>query len=320
MRRRVGGVVAAVALSAALAVRASPAAELPPAPEAISLLGDTLFAPPLPDSIRVRYEQRLAEARRDFDNHPELPGNIIWLGRRTAYLGRFREAIAIYSRGIEAHPDDPRLLRHRGHRYITLRVFALAISDLERATRLMAKRMDETEPDGLPNARNLPTSTLKFNIWYHLGLAHYLSGDFPSARRAYRECLRVSTTPDMLCATSHWLYMTLRRLGREGEARALLEPIRADLDVIENRSYQRLLLFYKGALPMDSLLSGSGDRTAIDDATIGYGIGNWDLYHGRRAEAEAIFRRIVAGPQWPAFGAIAAEAEIARIQRAGTAP
>jgi tetratricopeptide (TPR) repeat protein len=193
-----------------------------------------------------------------------------------------------------------------------VRAFPLAIADLERAARLTKKRMDETEPDGLPNARNVPTSTLKSNIGYHLGLAHYLSGDFERARRAYRECLAFSKNPDMLCATSHWLYMTLRRLGRDGEARAVLKPIRADLDVIENRGYHRLLLFYKGELPEDSLLAAGGERTPIDDATIGYGLGNWHFYNGRPAEAKAIFRRVVAGPQWPAFGHIAAEAELAR--------
>jgi len=297
---------------AASAVRAQPPS---PAPETISLLGDTLFAPALPDSIRARYERRLAEARNDFDHAPTELSNVIWLGRRTAYLGRFREAIAVYSKGLEAHPNVARLLRHRGHRYITLRIFDLAVSDLEQAARVMAKRDDETEPDGLPNARNIPTSTLKFNIWYHLGLAHYLKGDFVAARRAYRECMEVSTNPDMRCATSHWLYMTLRRLGRAGEARGLLKPIRRDLDVIENRSYHRLLLMYKGELPVDSLLApATGEQAGLDDATIGYGVGNWHLYNGRPAEAEAVFRRVVAGRQWPAFGHIAAEAELKRMR------
>jgi len=145
----------------------------------IGLLGDTLYAPALPETLRTRYERRLAEARRDFDQAPNEISNIIWLGRRTAYLGRFRDAIAIFSTGLQNHPDDARLFRHRGHRYITLRIFNLAVSDLEHAASLMAKRDDETEPDGLPNARNIPTGTLKFNIWYHLGLAHYLAGDFP---------------------------------------------------------------------------------------------------------------------------------------------
>ena len=300
-----------------LVCRVLPAAAQPlgPPPQALSLLGDTLVAPALPDSVRARYERRLAEAQRDFDRAPGDPSNAIWLGRRAAYLGRFRDAISIYSQAIREHPDEPRLRRHRGHRYITIRIFELAVADLEQAAALMAKRDDEVEPDGLPNARNIPTGTLKFNIWYHLGLAHYLQGDFAAARRAYRECMKVSTNADMLCATSHWFYMTLRRLGRTGEARSLLAPIRRDLDVIENRSYHRLLLMYKGELPADSLMApGAGDQAALDDATIGYGVANWHLYNGRTAEAESLLRRVVAGPQWPAFGHIAAEAELSRMR------
>ena len=307
---------AALLACAALLATAS-SQPLGPAPQAYSLLGDTLYAPALSDSVRERYERQLAQAQREFDRAPDDVTNTIWLGRRTAYLGRFRDAIAIYSKAIHEHPDEPRLRRHRGHRYITLRMFELAVSDLEQAAALMAKRDDEIEPDGLPNARNIPTGTLKFNIWYHLGLAHYVQGDFEAARDAYRECMKVSTNADMKCATSHWLYMTLRRLGRAREARSLLEPIRRDLDMIENRSYHRLILMYKGDLPVDSLMApGTGDQAALDDATVGFGVANWHLYNGRVAEAEALFRRVVAGPQWPAFGHIAAEAELKRMRGA----
>ena len=287
-------------------------------PEATSLLGRPLYQQEIPGEQRVKLEEALARARADFETNPGDADAAIWLGRRTAYLGRFRDALAIFSTGLQNHPDDARLFRHRGHRYITLRIFNLAVSDLEHAASLMAKRDDETEPDGLPNARNIPTSTLKFNIWYHLGLARYLQGDFTGARRAYRACLEVSTNADMRCATSHWLYMTLRRLGRTGEARSLLKSIRRDMDVIENRSYHRLLLMYKGELPADSLLApGSGDQAALDDATVGYGVANWHLYSGRAAAAESLFRRVVAGPQWPAFGYIAAEAELKRMRTGG---
>ena len=47
--------------------------------------------------------------------------NIIWYGRRTAYLGDYREAIRIFSEGIEKHSKDARMYRHRGHRYISIR-------------------------------------------------------------------------------------------------------------------------------------------------------------------------------------------------------
>jgi len=108
-----------------------------------------------------------------------------------------------------------------GLRHITLRELDRAIDDLQRAAELVAGRPDEVEPDGLPNARDIPTSTLQSNVWYHLGLAYYLKGNFEQALRCYRECMRVSNNPDMMCATSHWLYMTLHRLGREEEAAAV---------------------------------------------------------------------------------------------------
>ena len=279
--------------------------------EATSLLGAPLTRPELPGETRARYEQALAEARREYEADSSDADAIIWLGRRTAYLGRFRDAIDIYTRGIRRHPNDARLYRHRGHRYITIRDFDRAISDFERAASLTAGRADEIEPDGLPNARNIPTSTLQSNIWYHLALAHYLKGDFGHALDAYRECMKVSTNPDMLVATSHWLYMTLRRLGRDAEAARVLEPIVRDLDVIENGAYHRLLLMYKGQLPVDSLLTSSSSA-ALDDVTTAYGVGNWYLYNGHAARARDIFQRIVRTGTWAAFGAIAAESELAR--------
>ena len=302
---------------AAVACRTAPSP--PPRPpataqvataEAISFLGTPLERPVLPDETRRRFEDALSEARQRTYAEPDNPDALIWLGRRTAYLGRFRDAIDIFTRGIQRHPRDARFYRHRGHRYITVRELDHAIADLERAASL-ADGEDEVEPDGLPNARNVPTSTLQSNIWYHLGLAHYLKGDFERALRAYRECLQVSKTPDMLVATSHWLYMTLRRLGRDAEAARVLEPIRADLDVIENGAYHRLLLMYKGELPVDSLLP-SASSGALDDVSTAYGVGNWYLYRGDTTRARAIFEQIVAAGNWPAFGAVAAEAELSR--------
>ncbi len=289
-------------------VRESPADA---AVEAVSLLGQPLEKLPMPAATRDTYEQRLIEAKRAYDRTPNNADSIIWLGRRRAYLGRYRDAISKFSEGIAKHPGDARLYRHRGHRYVTVREFDKAIADLTRAGELTAGRPDEIEPDGIPNALNIPTSTLQSNIWYHLGLAHYLKGDFHRALSAYRKAMEVSRNPDMLVATSHWLYMTLRRLGRPGDAEALLAPITRDLAVVENAAYHRLLLMYKGEISPDSL-APAGEVDALNDATTGYGLGNWHLYNGRGDEALRVFRRVTGGGNWPAFGYIAAEAEIAR--------
>lgn len=291
------------------------ASEPPPGAEAISLLGDTLYAPEMPLEVLAGRQERLAEARAEYEASPDDADAIIWLGRRTAYMGKYRDAIAIYTDGIEKHPEDPRMYRHRGHRYISVRRLDDAIADLQRAAELTAGAQDEVEPDGLPNARNIPTSTLQSNIWYHLGLAHYLKGDFESALAAYRECMKVSGNPDMLVATSHWLYMTLRRLGRDDEAAAVLDPISAAMDIIENDSYHQLLLMYKGQLSAEELLQQAGATDGLENATLGYGIGNWYAYNGQPKQGEDVLRNILSGPQWAAFGYIAAEADVARLGR-----
>ncbi len=302
------GSLGALVLAAAIA---APTAEAQ-TPEATSLLGKPLVSAPPTGEQRTRLEADLARAQADYDRDPASADAAIWLGRRLAYLGRFRDAIEIYTKGIARHPDEPRLYRHRGHRYITLRKFDLAVADLQRAAELVAGRPDEIEPDGAPNAAGIPRSTLQSNIWYHLGLAHYLRGDFAKALAAYREGMKVSrVNDDMLVATSDWLYMTLRRLGRDAEARAVLEPIRERMDILENGAYHARLLMYKGLRTPESVLNlNTADDVQI--ATQGYGVGNWYLVNGDRAKAKEIFERVVSGRAWPAFGYIAAEADLDR--------
>jgi tetratricopeptide (TPR) repeat protein len=282
--------------------------------EIVTLLGDRRPPPPMPEETRLRLESQWQAARDEVEARPEDPDALIWLGRRTAYLGNYGDAVAIFSDGIERWPGDARFFRHRGHRRITLRRFDAAVEDFEQAVRLIAGTPDEPEPDGQPNARGIPTSTLHFNVWYHLGLAHYLRGDFERALSAYWACYAVSGNPDALVATSHWLYMTLRRLGRDGEASDVVAPITQEMDVIENGAYHRLLLLYKGLLTPEALIEAPANSNAtLHDGTAGYGIGNWHLSNGRHDEAIDWFRRIYAGPQWAAFGSIAAEAELARL-------
>ena len=270
--------------------------------------------PPVTMSAEAREqrERELAEARAAYEKNPNDADAIIWLGRRTAYLGRYKEAIDIFTEGIKKHPRDARMYRHRGHRWITLRQFDRAINDLSRGAKLIRGTPDQIEPDGLPNARNIPTSTLQSNIWYHLGLAHYLKGDFERALEAYRECMAVSKNPDGVVSTAHWLYMTLRRLGRPAEAENVLEPIGPSMDVIENTGYHKLLLMYRGEIAVEEM--EREDPATVDGTTILYGVGNWHLYSGQPEKARPIFARITSGKQWAAFGFIAAEAELLRLQ------
>jgi len=285
-------------------------------PEATSLLGKPLLPPEIPAENRKRLEDNLTRAMADFVKDPDSADNIIWVGRRLAYLSRYREAIDVFSRGIAKHPEDVRLLRHRGHRYVTVRELDKATFDFERADRLIREKniADAIEPDGAPSRRGQPTGTTRFNVYYHLGLAHYLKGDFEKALAAYRECMKYgAASPENLVATSDWLYMTLRRLGRSAEAAKVLEPIHAGLEVLDNTAYFNRLLLYKGEKRAEEVLDPATEDP-VQLATQGYGVGNWYLYSGHPAKAREIFDKVLSGTGWAAFGFIAAEAELLRMR------
>ena len=283
-------------------------------PETKGLDGRSFFAPELAGDAKKRLEDNLTAATADFVKNPDDVRNIVWMGRRLAYLSRYREAIEVFSRGVAKFPSDARPLRHRAHRYITTRQFDQAIVDFEKAAKLMAGKPNEGEPDGAPGRRPTPSATLKFNIYYHLGLAYYLKGDFAKALTAYRECMKYSTdNDDSLVATSDWLYMTLRRLGQKAEAEKVLEPIKEGMNVLDNAAYYQRLLMYKGLRKPEDVL-GNDEQDPLQVATQGYGVGNFYLVNGDTERAKAIFRRVVAGSQWAAFGFIAAEADLARLK------
>lgn len=281
--------------------------------QAHSLSGVPLYPMRLDSEQLQKLEANLSAARERFAREPDALESHVWLGRRLAYLGRYREAIEVYSQALQRWPESHELYRHRGHRWISVREFDKAIGDLEKATRLIEDVPDRVEPDGAPNKYNIPRSTSHSNIWYHLGLAYYLKGDFDNALRCYRTCIQFCANDDMLCATTDWLYMTLRRLGRRAEAAGVLKPISADMEILENVSYHKRLLMYKGEIEPDALLATEG-ASDLDLATQGYGVGNWYLYNGNETRAREIFARVVQGTYWPAFGFIAAEADLARLR------
>ena len=309
----------AIAIACAACSPGAPSASTtgePAAPsyQTLSLLGDTLRTLPLSPAVREKYEAQLADARRAYEHTPTDVDSIIWYARRLGYLGRLRESIEVYGRGVALYPDNPWLYRHRGHRYISVRDFPAAVRDLERATELVQGRPDEIEPDGQPNANNTPIGTLQSNIGYHLALAHYLMGDFAKAATVAQHEVDVATNDDRRVSMAHWLYMSLRRSGRDAEAAQVLVPFKRDMNVIENQAYHRLMLLYKGELPADSVLTAApGGGLSVTDASAAYGVANWHWYNGREAEAKALWQRIVDGGQWGAFGTVAAEAELARL-------
>ena len=281
-------------------------------PEAMSLAGKPLMVPAtIPNKQKL--DADLAQAENAFAANPSDAEALIWVGRRLGYLWRYNDAIAMFTRGIELHPDNAKFYRHRGHRYLSLRQFAKAQADFEKAAQLIKGQKDEIEPDGAPNPAGQPRSTLQFNIWYHLGLAYYLQGNYAVAYDAYVECMKVSNNDDSVTATSDWMWMTLMRMNRKAEAAKVLERITPKMDILENGSYHRRLLMYKGLEKPEALL----DTAVADDTTVatqGYGVGNYYFVTGNMAKAREVFQKVTSGGGWNAFGYIAAEADLQRMK------
>lgn len=263
---------------------------MPERPEIISLLGVPHYAAPAQGEELAKLVAEFADAKAAYEAEPGSVDRLIMFGRRTAYLWRFHEAIAIYTGGLEQYPDEPMLYRHRGHRFLSIRDFERGEADLARAAEL---KDDD------------------FDIWYHLGLARWLRGNFAGALEAYRRCYALPLDDEKRVAIADWLYMTLRRLGKEAEANTVLADIHAGMEQGENTHYLARLLLYKQERTEEELRQ-QAEVGGIQAATVGFGLGCWHLYNGRPDEARAYFEAVVRGSNWPAFGFIAAEVDLAR--------
>lgn len=265
-------------------------------------LGKVYPLPTPSEKLLAQFE----EAKAAYEANPEDVEALIWYGRRTAYLGEYGEAISIFSEGIRKFPKDARLYRHRGHRYISIREYGLAIADLEKAAELIQGTPNEIEPDGMPNAMNIPVSSLHGNIYYHLGLAYYLIQEYEKAYTPYLNCRDSGSHYDNIVSSTHWLYMIQQRLGNPTKADSLLAPIHADSTVIENQSYADLCRLYKGWIPVDSLLNQGPGGSPSNDA-IRYGVANWYLYHGDTSQAKNLMEKLLETNSYTSFGYLAAE-------------
>ena len=258
---------------------------------------------------RTLYEDKLKQSISDYKKDPSVD-NLIWLGRRQAYLGSYETAVALYSDGIKKYPKDARFYRHRGHRYISMRCFDLAIKDLKKAAGLTRYQDNQVEPDGLPNALGIPTSTLQGNIYYHLGLTYYLQKKYHKARYAYEKCLKLAENSDSYVAAANWLYVIYRHLGQDKKAVKLLKTIKDDMDLIENHSYHTILKLYQGSIDPILLEKEINDGESLNNTTLAFGLGNYYSINGNKAKAQILFEMITKGNQWSAFGYIAAESRL----------
>jgi len=276
----------------------------------LSFMGEELPPKALDEKERNYQEKKLAEALENLEADPDNEDNIIWHGRRLALLGKYNEAIDVYSEGLQKFPTSYRLRRHRGHRYINTRQIDKALEDLEMAAFLSTGKENKTEPDGTPNRYNQSIGNDKFYIWYHYALAHYLNGRFDKAVSAYNRCMDFCENDDTLLANSYWLYLSAKRGGNDELAQEVLDNVKRSMQLIEMSDYFELLLLFKDLKKVEDILENSEDEDGFINPTLAYGIGNWYLQNNQVDEARSIFWKTLETPFWDTFGYIATEADI----------
>jgi len=237
----------------------------------------------LPDTDAVKRAQAALETS------PRDIARIIDLGVAQSGARQFREAIATFTRGLEVEPNNALLLRWRGHRYLSVREFDRAFADLTRGAAI--------------------DSTI-YGIWYHLGIVQYVRGDFAGAAASFAKAQPIAPDAGELAGSTDWLWMSLSRAGRGAEAKAMLDR-RPDSKPVTN-AYTRRLQLYRGEIDPDAVITPA-DTDDLQVATLAYGLGNWYLLRGDKAQARRWFERSIQSGGWPGFGFIMSEVELRRL-------
>ncbi|MEW5914836.1 MAG: hypothetical protein AB1762_00455, partial [Gemmatimonadota bacterium] len=107
--------------------------------------------------------------------------------------------------------------------------------------------------------------------------------------------------------------MSLMRAGRANEARALLTAMPDSVPSAAANAYSQRLRLYKGEIAPEQLFTPA-DTNDVSVATLAFGLGNWYLLRGDRAKAHDWFERSIKSGGWPAFGFMAAEADLRRLR------
>jgi tetratricopeptide (TPR) repeat protein len=232
----------------------------------------------------------IARAQAALAADPRNVERFIQLGVAQSGVWQFREAIETFTRGLAIAPNEPLLYRWRGHRYLSLREFDKAMSDLTRGAAL--------------------DSTI-YGIWYHLGIVRFAKGDFAGAANAFARAQPRAPDAAELAGSTDWLWMSLMRAGRRNEARAMLDRHPDSLPV--SNAYSRRLKLYRKEIGPDDVFTPA-DTADVQVATLSYGIGNWYLTQGDTAKARSWFERSIKSRGWPGFGFIVSEVELRRLR------
>lgn len=313
----------AALLSTALMIAAPSSAQ----PRGESLQGTSLLGEPMityPNrNANVAPNEVLERAARDakaaFDKGITAD-NATWYGRILFYQGYTKESLAVYDAALAQYPDSAKLLRHRAHRYFSLRQFDKSIEDGLRAAKLYEGQPLEREklgPDYFPATPDI----VQFYLYYHLGQAYFATRQYDEAAKWFTKSGETSMFDRDLenkTASTYWRYLSLARGGRMIEAQELIDDYDVRLFHLHPTGgsdvYFDGIQLFKGNRAANSFFSNqdSGRAFANADAvaaSTSYSLANYHLLMGNRDQAKEWLKRAQAIDSWSFFARIQAEAD-----------
>ncbi|GHN01231.1 hypothetical protein WSM22_27200 [Cytophagales bacterium WSM2-2] len=273
--------------------------------QATSLSGKPLFSPP-PSAKVLAKSDSIINTINSKKNLSE--DDYVEIGRQLVATARYKEAVDNYTAGLIKFPSSYKLLRHRGHRYLTLRRLDLTVADLLKARDLIKAQPDVWEFD----AEGKKTDTYQHQIEYHLGVYYFLKGSYQPAVAAFEKSLAQAHDSKEIVGTTDWLYNSYMRNNQKSEASKLLTTIPPDYKTDQEQAYFKRVMLYKGVIKPNELLDESipSDKLSIQDVTKMYGLANWYDFNGDKQKAKELYSKIVQTTAWPAFAYLASETEL----------
>lgn len=319
LKRSLTAALLASALAFAAPVAAQPTGE---SVQGTSLLGERMVTYPNRNA-NVAPTETLARAASDakaaFDSNMTVD-NATWYGRILFYQGYTKESLAVYDAALKRFPNSAKLLRHRAHRYFSLRQFDKSIEDGLKAAKLYENQPLEREklgPDYFPATPDI----VQFYLYYHLGQAYFAKHDYDNAAKWFTRSAETSMFDRDLenkTASTYWRYLSLARGGRMIEAQELIDDFDVRLFHLHPKGgsdvYFDGIQLFKGNRAASTFFSNtdSGRAFATADATAAstaYSLANYHLLMGNRDQARDWLKRAMSIDSWSFFARIQAEAD-----------
>ena len=284
----------------------SPVRSQAPVPECTSFLGKPLYAKAIDPKTLAKSDSTITVIK---SKGTLTEDDFIAIGRQLVASNRFSKAIDNFSEGLKLYPNSFKLLRYRGHRYLNLRQLDKAIVDLTKAEKLIRSQPEAFEygADGKPGA------TYQHQIWYHIGIYHFLKRSYKECASAFEKCLAAAHEGNDVAGASDWLYNAYQRSGQKDKIDNLLKPITLDF-VINDREYPyyRRLLLFKGLITPEQLVDVNKpiDQMPLLEVTKLYGLANWYAYQGNKDKAMELYKRVAQSNEWPGFAVASAEKDL----------